>query len=141
MPRRLRLKKSDLPWLTKKPRQSPEHDCQVKIAELLAKHAADGVIWYAVPNGGLRNINTAKKLKAEGVRAGVADHALIINGQPAFLELKAKNGVLSDDQKKFRDDCLTCGALWAVAKSYEQARDVLFSWGAIKAGAMLDYYS
>jgi hypothetical protein len=31
---------------------------------------------YAVPNGGDRNINVARKLKAEGVLAGVADLCL-----------------------------------------------------------------
>jgi hypothetical protein len=55
---------------------------------------------YAVPNGGYRNIYVARKLKAEGVRAGVADLCL-----PAarrgyhglYLEMKSEEGVATSE--------------------------------------------
>src|SRR5262249_18679711 len=59
---------------------------------------------YAVPNGGDRNLRVARKLKAEGVLAGVADLCL-----PAarrgyhglYLEMKSEEGGATKEQKKF----------------------------------------
>ena len=47
---------------------------------------------FAIPNGGQRNVIVAKKLKAEGVRAGVPDLMLPIarhDFHGLFIELKA----------------------------------------------------
>ena len=59
---------------------------------------------YAVPNDGDRNLRVARKLKAEGVLAGVADLCL-----PAarrgyhglYLEMKSEEGVATEEQKEF----------------------------------------
>ncbi|MCI0420954.1 MAG: hypothetical protein L0312_17270, partial [Acidobacteria bacterium] len=59
---------------------------------------------YAVPNGGYRNLYVARKLKSEGVMAGVADLCL-----PAprrgyhglYLEMKSEMGVTTKEQKAF----------------------------------------
>jgi hypothetical protein len=107
------------------------------VVGLLARCAEPGVMFHAVPNGGFRTKATGRWLKAEGARAGVADLALVIKGQAAFLELKSKGGVLSPAQKAFAADCQRCGALWAVASSPEAVRDILFKWGAIRPTALL----
>lgn len=122
-------------------RRSPEHQLQVWVVDLLRKAAYPGVLWYAVPNGAYKSHAAAAKFKAEGLRAGVADLALVIDGQPAFLELKSSKGRQSPEQKAFQMASINAGAFYAVANSQEAARDVLFRWGAIKASAMLDYYA
>lgn len=62
---------------------------------------------FCVPNGGLRSVRTAARLKAEGVRAGVSDLVLPVpkdGWAGVFLELKtavrARQGLraCSDDQ-------------------------------------------
>ena len=57
---------------------------------------------FAIPNGGLRNIVVAKKLKAEGVKAGVPDIFLAVargGYHGLFIEMKReKSGKLSDVQ-------------------------------------------
>lgn len=59
---------------------------------------------FAIPNGGKRNIITAKLLKDEGVKAGVPDVFLAVprkdfNG--LFIEMKKKKGgVVSENQTK-----------------------------------------
>ena len=58
-----------------------------------------GVFAFAVPNGGARDAKTGKKLKAEGVKPGVPDIALVINGAPHFLELKTERGYLTRAQR------------------------------------------
>jgi hypothetical protein len=58
---------------------------------------------YAVPNGGDRNLRVARKLKAEGVLAGVADLCL-----PAarrgyhglYIEMKSEEGTATEEQKR-----------------------------------------
>lgn len=77
---------------------------------------------FAIPNGGQRSIATARKLKAEGVRAGVWDLFLAIpttsgrivslgngwaelEGRKAglFIEMKAGKNGLTDSQKAFQE--------------------------------------
>lgn len=68
------------------------------------------VFLFAVPNGGHRHPATARKLKAEGVRAGVPDLCLIYSrkvhgrdvmvqaARTAFIEMKTESGKLSAKQ-------------------------------------------
>ena len=62
-----------------------EHQVQKAICQYLDLR---GVCYFAIPNGGKRNLITAKKLKAEGVKAGVPDLCIIKDGQAFFLEVK-----------------------------------------------------
>lgn len=57
-----------------------------------------GVLIYAIPNGGHRAVSVAKRLKAEGVVAGVPD--LHIPAWRLWVEMKrVKGGTLSLEQK------------------------------------------
>jgi hypothetical protein len=57
-----------------------------------------GVLIYAIPNGGHRAVSVAKRLKAEGVIAGVPD--LHIPEWRLWVEMKrVKGGSLSLEQK------------------------------------------
>jgi hypothetical protein len=83
---------------------------------------------YAVPNGGDRNLYVAKKLKAEGVMAGVADLCL-----PAarrgyhglYLELKSEEGAATKEQKAFLRGVLEEGYCAVIAHGVDEARAVL----------------
>lgn len=108
-----------------------EHQLQIAVSQMLKLFATPGVIYYHVPNGGLRNKREAAKLKAYGLRAGVPDFAFVLPplGQSAYLELKAPKGRLSPEQKTFRDEAIAAGAKWNCADSPELACDILYSWG------------
>ena len=57
-----------------------------------------GVLIYAIPNGGHRAVSVAKRLKAEGVIAGIPD--LHIPEWRLWVEMKrVKGGSLSQDQR------------------------------------------
>lgn len=61
-------------------------------------------LFFAVPNGGVRNAWTARIMKEEGVRAGVSDLILLIpkGGFASLLiELKTSVGRQSESQKEF----------------------------------------
>lgn len=85
-----------------------EHRIQVSFFNLLRMFYSqypEFEFIHAVPNGGKRDMVTAAKLKAEGVKAGVLDIFVPIptkdyNGM--YLETKTKTGALSTEQKKFK---------------------------------------
>ena len=80
---------------------------------------------FAIPNGGKRHIATASRLKLEGVKSGVPDLFLPVarhNKHGLFIEMKKeKGGVLSKNQKKWRDLLKHEGYAWVRANGYKDA--------------------
>lgn len=59
---------------------------------------------HAIPNGGKRDKITGGTLKAEGVKAGVADIFLPVTKMPwagLYIEMKKSGGKQSTEQKEF----------------------------------------
>lgn len=86
---------------------------------------------FHIPNGGKRDIVTAAKLKAEGVKAGVLDLCLpvpkgIYHG--AFIEMKAMDGKISSEQSMWIEDLKNQGYFIAVCYGWEKARDIITSY-------------
>lgn len=52
-------------------------------------------------------------------RKGVADIYVLKGGVSYFIEVKGQKGVLSEDQKSFRDDVTREGGVFIVAKSVD----------------------
>lgn len=82
---------------------------------------------FAIPNGGLRNLKIAKKLKAEGVMAGVADLFLMVAASGfhgLFIEMKIQNGgQQSPSQKDFEQAALAQGYLYILAHGCADAQE------------------
>jgi hypothetical protein len=110
-----------------------EHQLQISVCQLLDAALRPDLYYLAIPNGGLRNIAVARKLKAEGARAGVADLQILLeDGRSAWLELKIKGGSLSPDQRIFRDAVKKLGHRYAVAKTMDEVEEFLSSIGALR---------
>ena len=80
---------------------------------------------YAIPNGGLRNIVVARKLKAEGMRAGVPDiHLPVAAGKyiGLWIEMKAGRNKPSVAQNLFLKSLATLGHKTAVCYNWDEAR-------------------
>ena len=108
-----------------------EHEHQVELvrwSRLAAGRYPDLLKLFAVPNGGLRNAIVAKKLKAEGVVAGVPDLILPVakNGYHGlFIELKTEKGKASPAQKHRIDQLNADGYLAAICFGWLDATVVL----------------
>lgn len=78
---------------------------------------------FSVPNGGSRNIIEAKRLKDEGVLAGVADLFLMrakLGYYGLFIEMKIGKGVQSDKQKTFQKMCISEGYEYIICRSLDE---------------------
>ncbi len=81
---------------------------------------------FAIPNGGLRHIRTAARLKDEGVMAGVADLFLM---KPSglyhglFIEMKSEKGKLTDNQTLFLRKAIFEGYEIKVCYSFIEAKE------------------
>ena len=75
-------------------RMRTEHEEQVmliKMLDLYKQTIPEAQLLFAIPNGGKRTIGTARKLKAEGVKAGIPDLFLpVARGRyhGMFIEMK-----------------------------------------------------
>jgi hypothetical protein len=86
--------------------------------------------FFAVPNGGARNIIQAARLKAEGVRPGAPD--LVFYGPAgSVLWLELKNGTagkLSEAQATMHEDLYHCGHRVVVARTLANAIEAVVSF-------------
>ena len=87
---------------------------------------------YAIPNGGVRHIGTAKKLKAEGVKPGVPDLCLPVARKGfhgLFSEMKrGKGGRLSDPQKWWAENLTKQGYRAVMCQGMAEAKKELISY-------------
>jgi VRR-NUC domain protein len=81
---------------------------------------------YAVPNGGLRNSLEAKRPKAEGVLAGVADLTILLpQGRSVYIEMKVKGNRQTDNQKAFQQKAEALGYKYYVCYSFDQFKAII----------------
>jgi hypothetical protein len=86
---------------------------------------------FAIPNGSHRHPAVAKKLAAEGVRAGVPDLCLSVarNGfHGLYIEMKRKGEYPSPVQKAWMSELTEQGYAVHLCYGFEQARDVLTAY-------------
>jgi hypothetical protein len=114
-------------------RKSPEHKFQIEVLDYLNAFGRRDLYWFAIPNGELRHINVALRLKAEGVKPGTPDICIMLeDGRSAWLELKAKKGRASDEQLGFGARCSRLGHKWACCKTMSEVLDVLNMWRVLR---------
>lgn len=83
---------------------------------------------FAIPNGGHRCIGTARKLKLEGVTAGVWDVLICLPNNikhGLFIECKSGKNKLTDSQKEFKKHVEQVGYCFSVCKSIEDFESAL----------------
>ena len=104
---------------TKNDSPSEHHEQAVTVQWF--RRAWPGVVIFAIPNGGVRDIRTATRLKIEGVTAGVPD--LFVPAWRLWIEMKrTKNGSVSAEQKCFIKYLESVNYAVIVAKGADDAK-------------------
>lgn len=109
-----------------------ETQIQQQFIQYLDLCAHRDLVYYAIPNGGSRNVIEAARMKKEGVRAGVPDVYLLFRGKPHHLEIKKKKGRLSPEQKLMIERHRAAGAVVEVAYGFEQCVSQVKGWGMLR---------
>jgi hypothetical protein len=106
-----------------------EHQEQVAVINWFRlQHRQYANFLFSIPNGGVRHIGTAVKLKKEGSMAGVPDLFLMIpmNGHHGlWIEMKIKGGRVSDSQKEFMESATLMGYPAVVCYGFDEAKDAI----------------
>jgi len=86
-----------------------------------------GVYFFSVPNEAAGRDAAARmaKLKAMGLRSGVADMVLLFPGRTVFVEVKDDNGKQSEAQKRFQDKVESLGFPYFIVKSVADVKKVV----------------
>jgi hypothetical protein len=106
------------------PRGNPEGDFQIGLVRDLRLILAPPFRLHHSPNENRRagragDIDRAIA-SAMGVLPGFPD-LVVMQDRDLFMELKTPTGVLSPDQRDFRDFCLETGRAWALVRTLDEA--------------------
>ena len=105
-----------------------EHTEQVALfrwADIARWRYPELALLYAIPNGGHRHIQVARKLKAEGVKRGVPDICMPVprgDWCGLYIELKTASGAVSKVQRGWLKALQDHGHRVAVCRGWEPAR-------------------
>lgn len=103
-----------------------EHIEQVSLVNWVRSTYQD-VLIFAIPNGSLRHPSIARKLQSEGVVPGIPD--LFIPAWKLWIEMKrAKNGRVSEYQKKIISYLESCGYTVIIGHGFEDAKKKLLQF-------------
>ena len=114
-----------------KSEESIEQIALFKWAAYMSSKMPELAAMYAIPNGGRRHISTAKRLKAEGLKAGVPDICLPVprNGYHGlYIEMKSAKGRLEKHQKEWLERLGKNGYLAVTCRGFEEARDLILAY-------------
>lgn len=119
-----------------------EHAIQKAICNYLHVALPRDAIFWAVPNGGTRPDFTTKsgrtfslegkRLKDEGVKAGVADLHILWAGRLIALEVKTAKGGQSKNQQDWETACTLAGGVYRIVRSVDEVKALLDMLGCTK---------
>jgi hypothetical protein len=112
-------------------RSQAEFRTQCAIARAIDLRKRPGLLWSALPFGEKRTLETGKRLKAMGVKAGFPDMLFLWAGRAIGLELKTADGKQTDSQKEVEEAWNRAGGIYRVVRSYEEAMSFLEGVGAL----------
>lgn len=106
-----------------------EHNLQVAcVTWFRLRYSPYKRLLFAIPNGGLRNLRVAQKLKSEGVLAGVSDIFLMKPNKHfsgLWIEMKVKPNKLTESQIEFGVDAINRGFSFKVCYSIDEFMEII----------------
>lgn len=117
-----------------KARKHLEDDLQAAVCRYLDILERQGhLLYFAVPNGGKRNLLEAVRMKRLGIRPGIPDLVLIPKAGPwCFIELKSPKGVQSEAQREWAAKLERFNCVTRVCRSLDEVRQFLFELGVVR---------
>ena len=103
-------------------------------------------LMFAIPNGGLRNVRVAVKLKKEGVKAGIPDIFLAVPRHlpnptrdvftlyGLFIEMKFGKNKTSRNQQGWIEALIAEGYAVEVCYSFEEAKQAIIGYLGLEVG-------
>jgi len=85
-------------------------------------------MFFAIPNGGSRNVIEAANLKVQGVVSGVADLILLMPKQgysSLCIEMKTGKNKQTNNQMLWGEDASEAGNLYRVVTNFDQFKDLV----------------
>jgi hypothetical protein len=107
---------------------------QEHAVKLLEAYGRLDIEWHHVPNGEKRGWKTGIRLKAMGVKPGVADLMFLIDATAIAVEIKTEIGTQSDEQEAFQERFERAGGTYYIARGLDQTVDILKHIGAFRGG-------
>jgi hypothetical protein len=98
-----------------------EYELHKAVVKYLNICGRPDILWFHPENARKCTPRQGAMRKAIGVKAGVPDFVLIIDGDPVFLELKSAKGKLSKEQQVFRDKAWKSGCRHCTAFGLNEA--------------------
>jgi hypothetical protein len=98
-----------------------EHEIHKAVVKYLDTCGRKDILWFHPENARKCTPRQGAMRKAIGVKAGVPDFVLIIDGAPVFLELKSAKGKLSKEQLVFRSKAMDSGCRYYAAFCLDDA--------------------
>lgn len=121
--------------MTRRKPRNTEHLIQCSVIQecrLLERKYPELRLLHSIPNGGARHPAVARKLKAEGVKAGVPDLCLplqIPRGYAGlYVEMKSPDGIVSTAQKDFMELLQWAGFKAIVCYSAQEGVDAIVAY-------------
>ena len=104
-----------------------------KIVQLLDTYGRKDMRFFHVANERVCSPRQGRQFKALGVKAGVPDLILVLaTGEVRWMEVKRKDGRLSDAQKEWHEFLNQNGQRAVVVYSFEEAVEILTMWGCFR---------
>lgn len=112
-----------------------EHPLQQQIAKLLAIEIAPagkvsdcGVVWFAIDHSDFAGKVPGVRI-GRGIIAGIPDLFVLHRGRTHYIELKAADGELTDEQKAVAIAVVIAGGRVGIATCAEHVLACLDAWG------------
>ena len=114
---------------SRKKREYPESRLQKAIVQHLL---FSGAFFHSIANERQCSVQEHARLKAQGLRKGVADLLVVVDGKAHYMECKAPGEKQTPEQLDFEADCKANNIPYVVVHDLPSALKTLSAWKVIK---------
>jgi hypothetical protein len=113
----------------------PEHSIQRTVAGVLrleigpeAKISEQGVTWFSIDHANHHGEVPGARV-GRGIPPGIFDMVVLYQGRAFWIELKSRDGIVSDPQRSMAATLLLSGCRIGVARDVDEVLACIDAWG------------